>query len=127
MPARVIHNMAKIVNNRQAFTLMEILVALVIFVLLIASFVSLIVASKRYMLHSRSRISGGEIGRQFLEPLQLDVRQDQWGSNCLSAGLNCNTTAWTDPSSGIVYTPTYTFSNTNNLRKLRLDITWNEP
>ncbi|MBI4707890.1 MAG: prepilin-type N-terminal cleavage/methylation domain-containing protein [Candidatus Omnitrophica bacterium] len=118
-------------NNRcfcnKAFTLMEILVSMIIFSLLVMSFAALIVTGKRYIASSRARIAGGEIGKYFLDPLQLQVRQDQWGNNCLSAGINCDTANWIDPSSGIVYTPAYNFSDVNNLRKLKLTLTWNEP
>lgn len=75
---------------------MEIIVATVIFALAVAGLMNIFVAGKRYILHSRSRMSGGELGKVFLEPLQMSVRQDTWGqagnslTNTPVGGLYCD-------------------------------------
>jgi len=83
-------------ENKKGLTLMEIIVATVIFALAVAGLMNLFVAGKRYILHSRSRMSGGELGKVFLEPLQMSVRQDTWGqagnslTNTPTGGLYCD-------------------------------------
>ena len=90
-----------------------------------------------------SRMAGGELGRQFLNPLQMDIRQDQWnaGNNCLTSGGTASGQcgffpAWLDPASQILYTPNHVISGINidpatplplgNLRRVVLTITWQE-
>lgn len=85
-------------------------------------------------------MAGGELGKHFVDPLQMQVRQDQWGTNtnCLSTdGTNQTAcmnnpilnTAWNDPYTGIRYTPGYIIDSPAgfpNLRRVRVTITWNE-
>jgi Tfp pilus assembly protein PilV len=119
-----------------AMTLVEILVAAFLISVVLVGLVSLAVFGKKYSLHGRYRMTAGEIGRNYLEPLPMGVRQDNWGNTCVSqdgannpqacvdAGL---TATWTD-SQGIVYTPTYDISAAPaaNLRKVRLRLSWQE-
>lgn len=125
--------------NKKGLTLVEILVSSLILALIMIGLANLFVAGKRHILHSRSRMAGGELEKFFLEPLQMNVRQDQWGGNCLSTnGVNppgCNTAAWIDPSSGIQYTPQYQIGGLlvdflnplGRLRRVILTLNWNEP
>lgn len=125
--------------SKKGLTLMEILASAVMLILVTTGLASIFVAGHRHIAHSRSEMTAGEVAKYFLEPLQRQVRQDEWGSNCLSQnGTNpsgCDTTPWTDPSSNVTYTPTYTNSALlvdaqnplGRLRKVRLTITWNEP
>ncbi|MBL7081262.1 MAG: hypothetical protein ISS44_01665 [Candidatus Omnitrophica bacterium] len=112
--------------KKKAVTLIEITVSLLILALIMAGMVNIFVATKRLTGHARYRMTGGEIGRRFLDPLQMNVRQDQWGSNCLSSGAGCPAAQTID---NITYTPTYSFSNllSGRLRKVKLTLTWNEP
>jgi prepilin-type N-terminal cleavage/methylation domain-containing protein len=120
--------------NKKALTLIEIVVALVILAITIAGLVNLYISGNRWIAHSRSWVAGGELGKHFLDPLQMDVRQDQWDppNNCLSQdGMNrigCNTNPWADPSSGITYTPQYDIGpvNATQLRRVTVTISWNE-
>ncbi len=64
---------------------------------------NLFVSGKRYILHSRARMTGGEIGRLFLDPLNMAVHQGEipvavggpspnaWGlaNNPLTPGTYC--------------------------------------
>lgn len=111
---------------------MEIIISVIILAVIMAGVTNLFVSGKRWILHARMRMTGGELGRQFLDPWQMQVRQDEWATNCLgtSNGAGCiNLVAdmglWTD-SNGITYTPTYEISQVGNLRKVRLTVTWNE-
>jgi Tfp pilus assembly protein PilV len=112
--------------NQKALTLVEIVVALLILSLTMAGLVNIFIAGKRYILHSRSRMSGGELGKLFLDPLQMQVRQDEWGNNCLSAGIGC---PGAESLQGITYTPTYQVNNVSgtNLRRVKVIINWQEP
>ena len=135
--------------SRRALTLLEVLIALVIFAVIMAGLTNLFISGKRWILHARARMAGGEIGKQFLDPLQMQVRQDSWPStsncfNCLTTNCSsppvpgCATflNPWTDIPNKITYTPTYTSITAVNsespnhtlghLRKVVLKVSWSE-
>ncbi len=109
------------------FTLLEILVAVLIMAQVMTGLAYVFLAGRRHLAHTRSKIQAAELGRLFLAPLQMDVRQDQWGSNCLSSGTGCPGPETID---NISYAPTYARTLNypiTNLNKVKLTITWNEP
>lgn len=127
--------------KKKAVTLMEILIALVLLAIIMAGLVNLFISGKRWILHMHTRMAGGEIGRQFLDPLQMDVRQDQWGGagNCLtSAGTASGQCGffqmWQDPTSLIQFTPNHVINALNvdaehplgHLRRVVLVVSWLE-
>lgn len=63
---------------------MEILVSLIILSLVIVGLVGVFVSGKRYIHKSRTRISGGELGKYFLDPFQNYVNQSTWNTNPLN-------------------------------------------
>ncbi len=107
------------------FTLIEIIVSVFILSLVITGLAYVFLAAKQHIVHSRSKITGAELGRLFLAPLQGDVRQDQWGSNCLSNVTGCPGNQTVD---NITYTPTYDITNLTGttLRKVKVSINWTE-
>lgn len=112
--------------NKKGLGLVEIIVATVILAITMAGLVNLFISGKRYIQYNRSRMTAGELGKYFLEPLHMDVRQDLWSSNCLGSGSEC-----VGPQSidGIIYTPVYYIGNDQplvNLNRVRVDITWTE-
>jgi len=109
--------------NKKGFTLLEILVSALILALVMTGMANIFLASRRYLMRTRSKIQAAELGRLFLAPLQMDVRQDQWGSNCLSAGTGC---PGAQTINNIPYTPTYEISNVagTTLRKVKVTINW---
>jgi type II secretory pathway pseudopilin PulG len=138
--------------NRRALTLVEIIVAVIIMAFVMLALSNLFLSGKRYIAHHRARMTGGEIGRLFLDPLQMAVRQgesasgaqDGWNqaNNALTGGIiycdgvgghtqipGCPTQ--TDRTLGtIVYNATYTITNNspiNNLKRVKLDVSWTEP
>jgi Tfp pilus assembly protein PilV len=117
--------------DKKGLSLIEILVSCVILALVLTGLVNIFIAGKRYILHSRSRMTASELGRYFLDPLQMQVRQDQWGNNCLSNPASCsNPTIGRDQGLDWTYTAHYySYQNNpiNNLNKVRVDITWSEP
>lgn len=78
--------MPALICNKRSTTLFEVIVATVIFSLVMAGMVSVFVAGKRHVMHSRDRMTSSEMGKLFLDPLQLDVRQYDW-DNAVTNGL----------------------------------------
>lgn len=118
--------------NKKALSLLEIIISAVILAIIMGGLANIFMSGKRYMMHNRYRMTGGELGKHFMDPLQMDVRQDQWGNNCLS-GNTADCTArfgnWLDPSDKTDYRATYVTSNVDpsmKLRKAVVTIKWNE-
>lgn len=119
------HRMPLICRNR-ATSLFEVIVATVIFSLVMAGMVGVFVAARRHIFHSRERMTGSEMGKLFLDPLQLSVRQDTWdtSSNALRTG--------TTSSSGSVNNTDYTAQSDitsvsgTTLRRARVRVNWTE-
>ncbi len=115
-----------------------------ILAVVMAGFVNLSITGKRFILRSRNRGSGGVLGRMFLDPLQMGVRQDTWGGagNPLTAGTyycdsdGSHTQHPSCPSgmdrrvNNVLYDARYDISNisTNglDLRKVELILNWEE-
>lgn len=141
--------------NRRGFSLVEVVVSAIILALLIIGMTNVFISGKRYILHGRSRITSAELGRLFLDPLQMHVRhcesatgaQDGWdeSNNALSitAGFRyCDS----DPGhtqqpsgfchsqfdrtlDGIEYSARYSILNhtqDNNIRRVVATVNWNE-
>ncbi|MEW6074802.1 MAG: prepilin-type N-terminal cleavage/methylation domain-containing protein [Candidatus Omnitrophota bacterium] len=111
--------------QKKGVTLIEIIVATLLFSVIMFGMVNLYLTAKRYVLHSRYKNTGGQLGKFFLDPLQMDVRNDQWGTNCLSGGAGCpvNQTIY-----HVNYIPNYTINNVaaTDLRRVILTINWSE-
>lgn len=117
---------------KKGFTLLEIIVSLVILSLTVAGLANIFVSGKKWLLHARSRMTAGELGKYFLDPLQMQVRQDTWSSTCLGTGTPANCPDQTiGQAQGLDrnYTASYT-ANPNspitNLSKVKVNITWTE-
>lgn len=106
-------------------TLLEILVAAIIMALVMAGIANIFIAGKKHIFHSRFRMTGSELGRLFVDPLAMDVRQDKWDQNCLSAGLGC---PGGDSVDNMQYTTAYAISDVagTDLKKAKVTITWDE-
>jgi Tfp pilus assembly protein PilV len=116
--------------SEKGLTLIEILVSAVILALVLTGLVGIFIAGKGYVLHGRSRMTASELGKYFFAPLQMQVRQDDWGNNCLSQGNCLPQTIGAAQGLDRDYTAKYTITNNNpinNLNKVRVDITWSEP
>ena len=115
---------------KKGLSLIEILVAAIILALVMTGLANTFIAAKRHILHSRLRMTAAELGKYFLEPLQMQVRQDEWGTaNCLSQANCLDETA--GPAEGLDrdYTAHYTITPDrpiSNLNRVRVDITWTE-
>ncbi|MDD5568367.1 MAG: prepilin-type N-terminal cleavage/methylation domain-containing protein [Candidatus Omnitrophica bacterium] len=119
--------------DRKALSLLEIIISMVILALVIAGIVNVFVAAKSFIQRSRYRTTGGELGKIFLDPLQVYIRQDTWaGSNCFNTD-NASTPANMADCSSVpseytvgssTYTPQYYISNVDtDVKKVKLKIT----
>lgn len=131
-------------KSKKGFTLLEIIVATLILALVMTGLANIFLAAKRHLTHTRSKIQAAELGRLFLAPLQMGVRQDTWAdtNNALKAGVRycdddaghtqqpgCPTQA-ERTLDGIIYEAKYTINRDNpitNANKIKVDITWTEP
>jgi hypothetical protein len=120
--------------DTKGISLLENLIAVVILVMIIFGMVGIFISGRQHIGHSRSLVAAAELGRYYLAPLQMQVRQDQWAGNCLGArnGTLCQSDAAFLPQNinGILYTPTYVVSDapgTTTMRRVKLTITWTEP
>lgn len=145
--------MKKELLNRKGFTLLEVLVSAIILALVMAGMVNVFIVGKRLIAHSRSRMSGGELGKLFLAPLQGGVRADTWGTAGNPLQLTTpapNVVRYCDGVGGhtqqtgcpvladrtldnIVYSAEYNITNVtartepDNIRRVVATISWNEP
>jgi len=110
---------------------MEVMVSALIFALVLIGMANIFVAGRRYILHARARMTSTELGRYFLDPLQLQVRQDEWDvGNCLSTGVGCGSP--THKLDNIDYTAEYKIDAgpgglpATDVRRVTTTITWQE-
>jgi len=119
-------------NN--GFTLVEVVVSIVILALVVTGLVNIFLSSKRLALRTRSRMTGAELGKRFLDPLQSYIRQDTWaGSNCFNTNnpsspanmAACPNVPTSYPIGSSVYTPQYFISDAGtDVKKVKVKITW---
>ncbi|KPK98588.1 MAG: hypothetical protein AMJ95_03620 [Omnitrophica WOR_2 bacterium SM23_72] len=123
---------ALVLKGRVGFTLMEALVSTVLISLVLVGLGNLFLGGKRWMGHRRYQITAAQVGKVFLDPLHMDVRQDNWGENCLSSnGTNCSSYGGGRTIDGISYSASYNISTPpvdgTNLRRVQLNVSWSEP
>ena len=115
--------------KKKGLSLLEVLMASVILALTITGLANIFVATKRLTFHARARVTASELIKSIIEPLQSQVRQDLWGSNCLSNSTLCPSVPWTDATSATMYTPTCVTSahpQLNTVRKVKVTVQWQE-
>lgn len=109
-------------------TLIEILVASMIFALIISGLVSVFVMAKDYSVHARARTTASQLGKFFLDPLQMQVDESNWGSNCLGRHGAADCPDALETIDGRPYGATYNVDDIvgTDLRRVTVNITWNE-
>jgi len=115
---------------KKGFTLVEIIVATFILSILTLGLISVFLSSKRLTHYSRSRVTAGELSKLFLEPLQLEVRQDTWGTAGNKLYQNWTSNYTVDKNYNVTYNITYggvgDTAPFNNLKRVKAIITWND-
>lgn len=115
-------------RDKSGFTLIEILVSAVIFALAIAGLLSVFSSGNIHLTHTRERMTGSELGKFFIDPMQMDVRQDEWdAANPLR--ISGPTSLISQTINNRNFTAEYTTGvvSGTNLRRVITTITWNEP
>jgi len=120
------------------FSLVEVMVAAVVFFLVMVGLMSVFIAGSKHIMHARERGTSAQLGKFFIDPLQMDVRQDTWNSNSLD--VSATPISFTDQTvNDRLFSGTYTVADGNSsgvnydaalvntgLRRLTATITWNE-
>jgi Tfp pilus assembly protein PilV len=123
--------------KRKGLSLLEIVVSTTLLALVTTGLANLFVAGKRYIAHTRSRMAGGELGKYFLDPLQMYVKQTDWNNTKNDYVSDSPLHKCTDERGKQVildrpYNSSYTvsvlpnFANDSAARKVKVDITWQE-
>ena len=135
----------RIMLSKKGIGIMEIIVSTVLLALILAGMVNIFISGKRHIISSRSRMSGGELGKHFMDPLQMHVRQDTWdkwdattkndlttGTRYCDDGLghtpqqsNCSS-ATERTINGVKYGATYVIDSVagTDLRRVKTTIAW---
>lgn len=83
-------------RKESGFTLLEIIIATIILSLTILGLLGVFVAGNNWVLHLRERSTSAELGKLFVDPLQMDVRQDTWTLGSADNSLTIGTTYCND-------------------------------
>ena len=115
--------------RNKGLSLIEIMVSLILLSSVMAGIAGIFFAGKRHVMHARDRMAGGELGKSFLDPMQMQVRQDTWDS--VGNSLTPNTTPVTSTAvkvDTVDYTPQYDVKavTSKDLRKVKVKINWTE-
>jgi len=116
-------------NRKNGFTLVEVIVAAVIFLLSAAGLLATISAMSQPAAQSSREMTATLIGKQVLEELRQDVDAVTWdtvGANLEPAVAHVRPAVLVD---GVTYTPTYTVTpdpQGTRGRVVNVTVTWNE-
>ncbi len=118
------------VKTQKAFTIVEVLVAAVIFSITVLGVFSTIAAIRKPAAVSERTLVAAYYGRQVLEDLRAKIDKRDWNTGLLSTGTHNYGTAIIH---GVSYAASYLVENApeatlpaGGLRKVTLTITWTE-
>ncbi|MDD5165915.1 MAG: hypothetical protein PHQ57_00795 [Candidatus Omnitrophica bacterium] len=126
--------------NKKGLSILEVLISALLLALVITGLANIFVAAKRYIFHSRARVTAVERIKSCLEPLQMQVDQSRFVVDPMDPGLwSWNPAifgAWMDSSTVTLYTPGYTIlpmdldldpnARTSEINRVDLRIDWDE-
>ena len=111
---------------------MEVVVAAIVFSLVIVGLTSVFVSGNKIVVHNRERATSAQLGKFFLDPLQVHVRLDKWldagPGNKLAIGSwpgaveTINTRVFTETQHDVAYV-----KSGWDLRRVITKISWTEP
>jgi prepilin-type N-terminal cleavage/methylation domain-containing protein len=64
--------------KKDGFSLVEIMISTVVFALVVLGLTSVFIAASKHITHTRERMTSVQLGKLFLDPLQVYVRFDTW-------------------------------------------------
>ena len=111
------------------FSLVEVIVATIILSLIMLGMLSVFVAGNKLIIHNRENMTSSELGRFFIDPMQLDVRQDTWDQPGNTLNLLAVPVVLAPQNvNNRNFSASYTTSAVagTNLRRLTTTITWPE-
>jgi hypothetical protein len=127
---------------KKGVTLIEIIISTVLLAAVMVGLGGLFVGGQRILTHNQFRSSGGELGKYFLDPLHIDVKQSEWNdaagdyiaANPLHIHPSAAAAAENIPQSTLrntPFTPNYTVSAVparpaSQMRKVTVTVTWPE-
>ena len=116
-------------KQKKGFSLVEVIVASVVFSLVVVGMLSIFDAGNQHIIHTRERMTSAELGKFFIDPLQMYVRFDTWDqvSNGLRAPVTISLTPYT--INNRLFTASYDTASVPNtdLRRVTTKIQWTEP
>jgi len=123
-------------HNKAGFSLVEIIVASMVFALVIVGLLSVFVSGTQHIIHARERITSAEVGKFFLDPMQMAVRMDTWNQVGNALKLSAVPVSLTTQRvNNRDFSGTYTVDDATtdasltgtDLRRVTTTISWNEP
>jgi prepilin-type N-terminal cleavage/methylation domain-containing protein len=124
-------------RKKFGFTIVEVLISTVIFSLVVLGLSSVFISGKKLIIHSRERMTSGELGKFFLDPMQIYVSFDTWNvgnpnlkwdgsSNELRVGTRSGTA---QSINNRTFSESHTVSAVTgtDLRRVVSTISWPEP
>jgi prepilin-type N-terminal cleavage/methylation domain-containing protein len=116
--------------SRKGMTLLEIIISMMILSLITVGIANVFLAAKKYVRFDRSRIVAAQLGRYYMDVLQLNVTAANWrtASNNLTAQayLDFNDTINRNMNYTINRTVDYPFDPAMKIHRVKLTISWNE-
>lgn len=118
--------------KNRGLSLLEILVSTILLALVVAALANIFIATKRLVMHTRSRAAAAELSRSYMDSLQMEISQLNWGvttpsGNCLRMFAGRNTATWTDTTTNTLYTPDYDANQDASIDIDDMDIKPNPP
>lgn len=117
--------------DRRGMTLLEVIISMLILSTVTIGIANVFIASKRHIGINRSKIVAAELGRYYMDVLQLNVTQDDWrlSSNNLTQTLGVyqfNDIRNQNMNYTIKRRVDYPFEPGMNIHRVNLTIAWNE-